>query len=246
MKKVPIMLSIVLSGSLAACSASTSDETDNSAQHETNDTEQSDTNINAGGQNNGESTTSEKDEAKTDERQDSEQSDEPAEDEDDKKSSEQDSAEEQSIEKEQKQMAIDTLNGLVEDGKKGEVYHLNDGFYVGKTTQTDVYNTIGKPERQDTFDRYTGSMGQASYDLRYDENGLLVEARYLGTNVERQTNLGGITSKDLKEHLGEPDEKRTLKVTHQNSYIYKLGKYEIQFILNEKDQADHVNLLVIN
>ncbi|WOV85641.1 DUF4309 domain-containing protein [Sporosarcina jeotgali] len=246
MKRVPIMLLIVLSGSLAACSASTSDETDNSTQHETSDTGQIDKNSNASGQRNGENTTSEDEEAKPDERQDSEQSHEKAEDEDDKKSSEQDSAEEQSIEKEQKQMAINTLNGLVEDGKKGEVYHLNDGFYVGKTTQTEVYNTIGKPERQNTFDRYTGSMGQASYDLRYDENGLLVEARYLGTNVERQTNLGGITSTDLKEQLGEPDEKRTLKETHQNSYIYKLGKYEIQFILNEKDQADHVNLLAIN
>lgn len=175
MKRISLMLSIVLNGSLAACSTSTPDETDNSTQHETNDTEQSDKNTNASGENK----TSEDEVAQTYERQDSEQSNEPVKGEDDKKTSEQDSAEQQSIEKDQKQMAIDTLNGLVEDGKKGIVYHLNDGFYIGKTTQTDVYNTIGKPEREDTFDRCTGSMGQASYDLRYDKKGLLVEARYL-------------------------------------------------------------------
>lgn len=243
MKKVPLILSIVLSGSLAACSASTSDDTANSAQQETNDTGQSDTNANANSQSTGGNSTTEDEKSKTDEIQDSEQSEEAADREDNKDLSGEETSKEDSIDREQKQMAIDTLNELVEAGKKGKVYHLNDGFYVGKTTQTDVYNTIGKPERQDTFDRYTGSMGQASYDLRYDEKGLLVEARYLGTTVERQTNLGGITSTDLIEQLGEPDEKRNLKETHQNSYIYKLGKYEIQFIMNEKDKADHVNLI---
>ncbi|GEM_PF-872798 len=144
----------------------------------------------------------------------------------------------------QKQMALDTLTGLVEDAKKGKVYRLTDSFYVGKTTQTDVHNEIGKPERQDTFDRYTGSMGQASYDLRYDKNGVLAEARYLGTNVERQTNLGGITSADIVKQLGQPATKRPLPETKQTSYIFDIGNFQLQFVMSEKDTADHVNLLV--
>lgn len=248
MKKVSIMLTILLSGSLAACSAPASDETVNPSQQETNEHEPSASNGNDSSLSDSENSTTEADESKTDDDKDSERNDE-AKDKDEEtneNASNQESSQEDSIDKEQKQMAIDTLNGLVEDGKKGKVYHLNDGFFVGKTTQTDVYNTIGKPERQDTFDRYTGSMGQASYDLRYDENGLLVEARYLGTNVERQTNLGGITSADLREQLGKPDELRKLTKTHQTNYIYKLGTYEIQFIMTEKDKADHVNLLLIS
>ncbi|WJY28105.1 DUF4309 domain-containing protein [Sporosarcina trichiuri] len=155
-----------------------------------------------------------------------------------------DSSDDPSVADEQKQMAIDTLNDLVADGKKGKVYALTDTFCVGKTTQTDVYNEIGQPERQDTFDRYTGSMGRASYDLRYDKNGVLVEARYLGTNVERQTNLGGITSEDLVKQLGQPDEERSLPKTKQVNYTYDLGSYKMQFILNDKDTTDHVNLLL--
>ncbi|GKV68873.1 hypothetical protein NCCP2716_13710 [Sporosarcina sp. NCCP-2716] len=148
------------------------------------------------------------------------------------------------VDQEQKQMAIDALNGLVADAKKGKVYRLSDKFYVGKTTQTDVYNEIGQPERQDTFDRYTGSMGQASYDLRYDKNGLLTEARYLGTNVERQTNLGGITSEDIVKQLGQPGTKRPLPEMKQVSFIYDIGNFQLQFVLNDKDTTDHVNLLL--
>ncbi|WP_025784667.1 DUF4309 domain-containing protein [Sporosarcina sp. D27] len=245
MKKNWMLLTILLSGGLAACSASPTDETTNSTQQEMDDSAQNETDGTTDGQNHEEDQTSNNEQSQSDETQDSQHSDETSEANENKDSSSQSTGDDP-IDKEQKKMAIDTLNDLVSDGKKGKVYHLSDNFYVGKTTQTDVYNTIGKPERQDTFDRYTGSMGQASYDLRYNEKGLLVEARYLGTNVERQTNLGGISSKDLVEQLGEPDEQRTLKESHQTSYIYELGNYEIQFVMTEKDKTDHVNLLLVS
>lgn len=248
MKKNLMLLTMLLSGGLAACSASPTDETTNSTQQEIGDSVQNETDGNTGGQNQEEDQTSNNEQSQSDETQDSQDSDGTSTSEvnSNEGQSGQTGTADESIDKEQKKMAIDTLNDLVLDGKKGKVYHLNDNFYVGKTTQTDVYNTIGKPERQDTFDRYTGSMGQASYDLRYNEKGLLVEARYLGTNVERQTNLGGISSKDLVEQLGNPDEKRMLKDSDQTSYIYELGSYEIQFVMNEKDKADHVNLLLVS
>ncbi|MCM3757102.1 DUF4309 domain-containing protein [Sporosarcina aquimarina] len=248
MKQNLLLLTMLLSGGLAACSASPTDETTDSTQQEMGDSVQNETGGNAAGQNDEEEQTSNNEQSEADETQDSQNSEETTSSEADenKDHSSHESTADESIDKEQKKMAIDTLNDLVLDGKKGKVYHLNDNFYVGKTTQTDVYNTIGKPERKDTFDRYTGSMGQASYDLRYNEKGLLVEARYLGTNVERQTNLGGISSKDLVEQLGNPDEKRMLEDSNQTSYIYELGSYEIQFVMTEKDNADHVNLLLVS
>ena len=248
MKKYPILMTILMTGGLAACSAAPSNETDNPSQQEPDDSVQNETGQTTSDQNHEEDQTADDKQPQSDETQDSHASDQTSESEvdDNNEQSDSNSSPEDSIDKEQKQMAIDTLNGLVSEGKKGKVYHLNDNFFVGKTTQTDVFNAIGKPELQDTFDRYTGSMGQASYDLRYNEKGILVEARYLGTNVERQTNLGGITSKDLVDQLGKPDEKRTLNETEQVSYIYEFGSYEIQFIINEKDQADHVNLVLVS
>ncbi|MDW0111288.1 DUF4309 domain-containing protein [Sporosarcina aquimarina] len=245
MKKAAVLLTLILSGSLAACSpASESDEIDDSTHRKTNHTEQSDTDATGSDQSNEENISSENEGSQSDGTQDAEQRDETASDKDNNDSSDQESTENDSVDKEQKQMAIDTLNELVDAGKKGEVYQLNDGFYVGKTTQTDIYNTIGRPQRQDTFDRYTGSMGRASYDLRYNKSGVLMEARYLGTNVERQTNLGGITTNDLIEQLGDPDEQHKLNETNQTSYIYKLGKFEMEFVMDEKHKADHVNLVL--
>ena len=242
MKTLPALAAVSLAVGLAACSSpsdnhqtqstddsvSTPDITDNQENTESSEDEHSDEE---------DSTNSDNDSSNTETTPDNEDTTDSESESDD--TSDTDSA----IDSEQKQMALDTLNELVEAGKEGKVYRLTDQFYIGKTTQTDVYNTIGQPERQDTFDRYTGSMGRASYDLRYNKKGLLVEARYLGTNVERQTNLGGITTADLTEQLGQPDTKRQLAETKQTNYIYKFDPYQIQFVLNEKDTVDHVNLL---
>ncbi|MBW8351399.1 YjgB family protein [Bacillus sp. IITD106] len=148
-----------------------------------------------------------------------------------------------SVEDEQKQMAIDTLKGLVENANDGRVYKLGDGIYVGKTKRNEVYDLIGEPEEKGEFDRYHGSMGNASYDLAYDDKDVLKEARYRGTNVERQTNLGGITVNDLKNQIGEPNEIREISKTDEKNYIYRIGQYELQFVMDASGTADHVNLL---
>lgn len=228
MKNKSVLLSVVLvSGSLISCSGLTEDKSDETKSHkeeaespgiemENPDSEETDGNSSAG---------------EADESQNNELSDGMG-------------LEEESVDEQQKKMAMDTLYGLIKDAKKGKVYKLTNQFYVGKTTQTDVWNAIGKPERQDAFDRYTGSMGRASYDLRYNNEGVLIEARYLGTNVERQTNLGGITLNDLQEHLGDPDETIPLSETDQTSYIYNVDSFQLKFVMSEKDVTDHVNLLV--
>lgn len=151
--------------------------------------------------------------------------------------------EDQSIEQEQKQMALDMLHELVKDAEEGRVYRLSEGIFIGETTREEVYDLIGEPEEKDEFEHYHGSMGYASYDLAYDEDGILKEARYFGTNVERQTNLGGITEKDLKEQIGEPAETRVIESTDETNDLYRVGAFEIQFILGEDGTVDHVNLL---
>ncbi len=142
----------------------------------------------------------------------------------------------------QKEMAIDTLAGIVEDAKTGQVYRLSNGIYIGVTTRQEVIELIGGPEEKDTFDQYHGSMGNPSFDLAYDEKGILTEARYFGTNVERQTNLGGIRTKDLIDLLGEPVEKREITSTNETNYIYKVEGFELQFIMKNDGTTDHVNL----
>ncbi|WKA50424.1 YjgB family protein [Planococcus liqunii] len=152
--------------------------------------------------------------------------------------------EEPVVDDEQKGMAIDTLKEIVKNAETGIVYRFSDGFQVGKATRDEVYAAIGEPEEQvDEFDFYHGSMGNASYQIAYDKNNVMEEARYFGTNVERQTNLGGITKKDLLEHVGEPAEERKIPATGETNLVYHAGDYELQFVLAKNGTTDHVNLL---
>ncbi|WP_336823248.1 DUF4309 domain-containing protein [Sporosarcina sp. USHLN248] len=163
---------------------------------------------------------------------------------DDKKLTDQAKGNAQSDEEFQKDLSLEMLNNLYEDAKKGKVYKVPNGIYVGKTTRKEVVNRIGEPEEQDDYDHYHGSMGNASYAFRYNQNEILQEARYFGTNVERQTNLGGITEKDLREQLGNPHELRTIDATNETNFIYDLNRYELQFVIGEDGTASHVNLKV--
>lgn len=148
------------------------------------------------------------------------------------------------VDDEQKQMALEVLEELVEDAEWGLVYGLSDGFKIGESSREQVVAAIGEPEEQlDGFDFYHGSMGNASYQIAYDENAVMKEARYFGTNVERQTNLGGITREDLLEHLGEPLEERDIPSTGETNIIYRMADYELQFVMAEDGTTDHVNLL---
>lgn len=155
---------------------------------------------------------------------------------------EEDEKDGETVEQEQKQMALDTLQGLAKDAEKGKVYRLSEGIRVGHSTRAEIADKIGEPEEQDDFDHYHGSMGNASYDLAYDESGILKEARYFGTNIERQTNLGGITEEDLIERLGEPHEVHTIPETTEKNYRYHIEEFELQFIMGKDGKVDHVNL----
>lgn len=163
----------------------------------------------------------------------------------DEKTAESTKNEEQAeVHDEQKQMALEVLDGVVKNAENGIVYRLSDGFKVGESSRDEVYAAIGEPEEQlDGFDFYHGSMGNASYQIAYDENDVMKEARYFGTNVERQTNLGGITRDDLLEHIGEPVEERDVPATGETNIIYHIADYELQFVMAEDGTTDHVNLL---
>lgn len=150
---------------------------------------------------------------------------------------------ETSVEDEQKQMALDTLKDLAVRAKEGKVYRPDQGFVIGKTTRKDVYNTIGEAEEKDQgYEHYHGSMGNPSVAFKYDGDGVLEEARYFGTNVERQTNLGGITEEDLTAQLGKPDDIRTIEATGEKNIRYHVGEFELQFIIGDNGTPDHVNL----
>ncbi|QTD40090.1 YjgB family protein [Sporosarcina sp. Te-1] len=150
---------------------------------------------------------------------------------------------ETTVEDEQKQMALDMLNDMAERAKEGKVYRPDQGFVIGKTTRKGLYNTIGEPEEKDQgYEHYHGSMGNPSVAFKYNGNGVLEEARYFGTNVERQTNLGGITEKDLTEQLGKPDDARKIEATGETNVRYHMGDFELQFIIGKDGKPDHVNL----
>lgn len=150
---------------------------------------------------------------------------------------------EASIEDLQKQMALKTLNGIAKDAKQGKVYRPDNGFLIGKTERDAVHKTIGEPEEKEGgYEHYHGSMGNPSVAFKYDGNGILEEARYFGTNVERQTNLGGITGKDLIEQLGKPLETREVTATGEKNILYHMEDFELQFIFNKNGELDHVNL----
>ncbi|MGI2327864.1 DUF4309 domain-containing protein [Planococcus sp. YIM B11945] len=148
------------------------------------------------------------------------------------------------ISAEQKEMAIETLKGIVKDAENGIVYRFSDGFKVGESSRKEVYAAISEPEeRLGDYDFYHGSMGQASYQIAYDDQDIMKEARYFGTNVERQTNLGGIAREDIVEHVGKPAEEREISKTGETNMIYFIGDYEVQFVLAKDGTTNHVNLL---
>ncbi|GKV55358.1 hypothetical protein NCCP2222_13050 [Sporosarcina sp. NCCP-2222] len=150
---------------------------------------------------------------------------------------------ETTVEDEQKQMALDMLNGLAERAEEGKVYQPDQGFIIGKTTRKDVYNAIGEPEEKNQgYEHYHGSMGNPSVAFKYNGDGVLQEARYFGTNVERQTNLGGITEEDLTAQLGRPDDIRKIEATGEKNIRYHVGEFELQFIIGDNGKPDHVNL----
>ena len=144
--------------------------------------------------------------------------------------------------------ALKTLNSFYKPALKGQFPGAVSGLTIGKSTKQDVYKAIGEPsvpgKDADAFDVYGANMGNPGYAFSYKLNKIR-EMRYFGTNVERQTNIGGITMKMLKKNWFAPDATTTFKngITKQTKLTYHRGAYKLEFIFNSSTDLDHINLL---
>lgn len=144
--------------------------------------------------------------------------------------------------------ALKTLNSFYKPALKGQFPGAVSGLTVGKSSKQDVYKAIGEPtmpgKDADAFDVYGANMGNPGYAFSYKLNKIR-EMRYFGTNVERQTNIGGITMKMLKQNWFAPDATTTFNngKTKQTKLTYNRGDYKLEFIFNSSTDLDHINLL---
>lgn len=144
--------------------------------------------------------------------------------------------------------ALKTLNSFYKTALKGQFPGAVSGLTIGRSTKQDVYKAIGEPsvpgKHADAFDVYVANMGNPGYAFSYKLNKIR-EMRYFGTNVERQTNIGGITMKMLKQNWFAPDATTTFKTgkIKQTKLTYYRGDYKLEFIFNSSTELDHMNLL---
>jgi Domain of unknown function (DUF4309) len=140
--------------------------------------------------------------------------------------------------------ANETLDNLYNQAATGSSIDFASDFTIGETTRADVIDKIGQPYTSGTFDTYHAEMGNPGFHFKYDQDGILQEVRYLGTNVERQTNLGSITPEVLEQQLGQADAVTALPATDQHKYSYDTDSYQLEFIVNDDTlKVDHVNLV---
>ncbi|MGE8021113.1 YjgB family protein [Peribacillus frigoritolerans] len=143
-----------------------------------------------------------------------------------------------------KDHALTTLHEIYNKAFSGEMPYTAMGLKINENTQKEVYETFGSPpEPGNTFDYYHAEMGHPGFAFAYNADKTISQIRYFGTNVERDHNLGSITPKVLGNQLGSADEIRHISSTNEINYIYKTGKYELQFIVGENQTVDHINLL---
>ncbi len=146
-------------------------------------------------------------------------------------------------------MAQEKLNSFYKPALKGEFPGNPAGFVVGKATRSEIIDKFGQPEVARTsvngFDSYTANMGNPGYAMSYTTSGVLKEIRYFGTNVERQTNIGGITMAMVKKNWYAPTSTTTIKNgnTTQTKLTYKRGEYNLEFIFNNSLDLSHINLV---
>ncbi|WP_206098916.1 YjgB family protein [Paenibacillus nanensis] len=143
--------------------------------------------------------------------------------------------------------ALETLNSFFEPALKGQFPGAVSGLTLGVSTRQDVQEVLGEPpspgEDAEAFDVYHAEMGNPGYAVSYKLNRLR-EIRYFGTNVERQTNIGGITLQMLEQNWGKPDKSSIIKngKLEQNKVVYIRGDYALSFIFNDDTDLDHINL----
>lgn len=144
-------------------------------------------------------------------------------------------------------LALKTLNSFYKPALKGQFPGAVSGLTIGRSTKQDVIQKIGQPEMPgkdaDDFDLYGANMGNPGYAFNY-KLGKIREMRYFGTNVERQTNIGGITMNMLKRNWFKPSSTATFKngKTTQTKLTYIRGDYKLEFIFNSSTELDHINL----
>ncbi|MCM3629764.1 YjgB family protein [Paenibacillus glycanilyticus] len=145
--------------------------------------------------------------------------------------------------------AYQTLMSFYKPALKGQFPNFHD-FTIGSTTRQSVIKTIGQAESpakdSDDFDVYHAEMGHPGYAISY-KLGKIKEMRYFGTNVERDTNLGGITVQMLVQHWGTPNQSVVIKSgkTVQKKVTYVRGKYQLEFIFDGTNGKglNHINLV---
>ncbi|MGE7763174.1 YjgB family protein [Peribacillus sp. NPDC097895] len=146
-----------------------------------------------------------------------------------------------------KEHAVTTLHEIYNKAFSGEMPYTATGLKIKENTQQEVYATFGSPPEpgnaDETFDYYHAEMGHPGFAFAYNEDKVISQIRYFGTNVERDHNLGGITPKVLGKQLGSADQIRHIYSTNEINYIYKTGDYELQFIVGEDQTVNHINLL---
>ncbi|PKG24655.1 YjgB family protein [Niallia nealsonii] len=143
--------------------------------------------------------------------------------------------------------AAEKLNQLYNRAFIGKSISYASDFQINKTTQKEVHKALGQPmpaNENSEFDIYTATMGSPGFGFSYNENGTIQQIRYFGRNVERQQDIGGVTPAVLSSKLGSADNIRFISSTGEMNYIYKTGKYEIQFVIGRDNTVSHVNLMV--
>lgn len=141
-----------------------------------------------------------------------------------------------------------TLNSFYKPALKGQFPGAVSGLTVGQSTKQNVIKKIGEPtvpgKNTGAFDVYGAEMGNPGYAFAYQSN-KIHEMRYFGTNVERQTNIGGITMKMLKQNWYAPSSTTTFKngKSTQTKLTYIRGNYKLEFVFNSSTDLDHINLL---
>ncbi len=148
----------------------------------------------------------------------------------------------------QHKLVLETLNSFYKPALRGKFPGDVNSFTIGKTKRSDVLNRFGSADiprpSVKGYDTYTANMGHPGYAMHYTNN-VLDQIRYFGTNVERQTNIGGITMKLLREQWYAPSSVSEIKgfKFKQTKVTYIRGHYKLEFIFNTSTDLDHINLL---
>ncbi|MGG1864542.1 YjgB family protein [Bacillus safensis] len=148
------------------------------------------------------------------------------------------------------------LTSIYELAPKGQMPYYAKGLKIGVQTKKDVHHKLGNPypeTGQSSFDLYHAEMGNPGFAFHYDAKGKIDEIRYFGTNVEKETNIGGMTPALLKKQLGSADSVSTIPQTKEKKYVYRTGDYELEFIVGHDPDISqheltvlHINLIKAN